>query len=116
MNRAIPRQSSSTVVTLELACHAGGRGFESRRSRRKHPASSQVLLPLWAQSTAGFWLSRTDPAVASKVIDLQAVFLLAVGRSGSHPACDSSVVAFARVREAIQTSPPLALCLAKSAR
>jgi hypothetical protein len=26
MNRAIPRQSSSTVVTLEPACHAGGRG------------------------------------------------------------------------------------------
>jgi hypothetical protein len=33
MNRAIPRQSSSTVVTLEPGCHAGGRGFESRRSR-----------------------------------------------------------------------------------
>jgi hypothetical protein len=33
MNRAIPRRSSPTVVTLEPACHAGGRGFESGRSR-----------------------------------------------------------------------------------
>jgi hypothetical protein len=33
MNRAIARQSSPIVVSLEQACHAGGRGFESRRSR-----------------------------------------------------------------------------------
>ena len=37
MNRSIARPSSPTVVTLELACHAGGRGFECRRSR-KSPA------------------------------------------------------------------------------
>jgi len=33
MNRAIARQSSPIVVSVEQACHAGGRGFESRRSR-----------------------------------------------------------------------------------
>jgi len=42
MNRAIARPSSPIVVTLELACHAGGRGFESRRSRRKHPANRHL--------------------------------------------------------------------------
>src|SRR5215213_655489 len=29
MNRAIGRQSSPIVVSVEPACHAGGRGFES---------------------------------------------------------------------------------------
>jgi hypothetical protein len=33
MHRAIARQSSPIVASLEHACHAGGRGFESRRSR-----------------------------------------------------------------------------------
>jgi hypothetical protein len=36
------------------ACHAGGRGFESRRSRRKHPANQHLSLPILAQTTAGF--------------------------------------------------------------
>ena len=39
------RDSSPTVVFVGTACHAGGRGFESRRSRRKFPAYSDVLLP-----------------------------------------------------------------------
>jgi hypothetical protein len=34
INRAIARRSSSIIESLEVACHAGGRGFESRRSRR----------------------------------------------------------------------------------
>ena len=34
-NRATARQSSRIVASMEQACHAGGRGFESRRSRLK---------------------------------------------------------------------------------
>ena len=34
MNSAIARRSSPIVVSPEQACHAGGRGFESRRSRK----------------------------------------------------------------------------------
>ncbi len=52
MNRAIARQSSPIVVSVEQACHAGGRGFESRRSR-KVPANRQLLLPARARTTAG---------------------------------------------------------------
>src|SRR6266508_1574627 len=33
MNRTIARQASPIVVSVEQACHAGGRAFESRRSR-----------------------------------------------------------------------------------
>src|SRR5215216_320038 len=37
---AIRRRSSPTVVPVGAACHAGGRGFESRRSRlRNLPAN-----------------------------------------------------------------------------
>ena len=37
MNKAIARQSSPIVVLMEQARHAGGRGFESRRSRLTSP-------------------------------------------------------------------------------
>jgi hypothetical protein len=40
MNRAIARRSSPIVGSVEQACHAGGRGFESRRSRRKTSCKS----------------------------------------------------------------------------
>jgi len=43
MNGVIARQSSPTVVSREVACHAGGRGFESRRSR-KVPANRHSVL------------------------------------------------------------------------
>jgi len=42
MNRAIARQSSPIVVFAEQACHAGGRGFESRRSRFWNPLGERV--------------------------------------------------------------------------
>jgi hypothetical protein len=46
--------SVAHLATLELACHAGGREFESRRSR-KVPAKSYVLLSVWAQTIAGLF-------------------------------------------------------------
>jgi hypothetical protein len=53
INRAIARQSSPIVASLEQACHAGGRGFESRRSRLKIPANRHIVLPVGRQ----FWPS-----------------------------------------------------------
>jgi hypothetical protein len=42
-------------------CWAGGRGFESRRSR-KFSANRHLLLPTQTQTTAGFLSSRAHPA------------------------------------------------------
>jgi hypothetical protein len=44
INRAIVRRSSSKVGSLEVACHTGGRRFESRRSRKEVPANRGLLL------------------------------------------------------------------------
>jgi hypothetical protein len=38
-NDAVPRRSAPSAVASDSACHAGGRGFESRRSRRCSCAS-----------------------------------------------------------------------------
>jgi hypothetical protein len=46
------------------ACHAGGRGLESRRSR-KVPANRPRLVPGQAQTAAGFFASRAYPALES---------------------------------------------------
>jgi hypothetical protein len=43
------------------ACHAGGRGFESRRSR-KVPANRHLFLSPLAQTSVGFFSCRAHPA------------------------------------------------------
>ena len=46
-NEAMLRSSSSGVVVPDSACHAGGRGFESRRYRRKRPANRLFCCRFW---------------------------------------------------------------------
>jgi hypothetical protein len=50
INRAIARQSSPIVVLAEHACHAGGRGFESRRSRKKFCKSAYCVVRIDGRS------------------------------------------------------------------
>ena len=42
-NEHVQRRSSSGVVVPDSACHAGGRGFESRRSRSRKPSQDGFL-------------------------------------------------------------------------
>jgi hypothetical protein len=59
MNRAIARQSSLIVVSVERACHTGGRGFESRRSRF---CSSHLLDSFAARDSRGKARGKKKPA------------------------------------------------------
>ncbi len=58
---ANPRISPLRPEAPRPACHAGGRGFESRRSR-KVAANRFLWLSGQVQATAGFVPSRTHPA------------------------------------------------------
>src|SRR6187549_3309339 len=89
MNGPMSRPSSSTVVTPEVACHAGGRGFESRRSR-------QPLDPAKAR--------RAAPSVTSPAMHLLARIRAAADRAaarvmlvGADPADDDDL----RARKAL---------------
>jgi hypothetical protein len=61
VTEAIRRSSSPGVVVPDSACHAGGRGFESRRSR-KVPANRHFPVARLGATTAGFVSSRARPA------------------------------------------------------
>ena len=63
-NYAVRKRLSSGVVTPDSACHAGGRGFESRRSRFAIAANACFLVPWLSASRTErhsgtqFWNAR----------------------------------------------------------
>jgi hypothetical protein len=63
----------------DLACHAGGRGFESRRSRSRNPSSNGFLCPAvsWLawQHLEQFWYPTGDDDLK----DAEAVWLRGLG-------------------------------------
>jgi len=61
MNRVMARPSSSTVVTIEVACHAGGRGFESRRSRLSKCLQIGDLCCPYRHGRHRLWPNRSPP-------------------------------------------------------
>src|SRR5687767_14209917 len=70
MNRAIARPSSPTVVTLEPACHAGGRGFESRRSPFSiAPANRHDVLSYQARDI-GSWPNPVAQTFSAKSLQI----------------------------------------------
>ena len=50
---AVLRRSSPSVAVPDAACHAGGRGFESRRSRLSKPLLTQAITFRIAQNRLG---------------------------------------------------------------
>jgi hypothetical protein len=61
-NEAVRWSSSSGVVVPDSACHAGGRGFESRRSRKNTCKSAPSVAGLGAQDRRPSLRPRADPA------------------------------------------------------
>ena len=52
--------SSPIVVTLEPVCHAGGRGFESRRSRKTPWKSRMLCCQSGRQNLLDYTNARSD--------------------------------------------------------
>jgi hypothetical protein len=65
-NVAVQRRSSPGVVAPDSACHAGGRGFESRRSRKNPCKSPSCVVGLDARSRPTTQLSLKATRKRSK--------------------------------------------------